>query len=288
VNASTLTDVRLAYSVDADDAFMFRALETGAVVESGLRFTHERHDTAALNTIAEREAADVVAVSVGALPALNDRYLVLPHGASVGRGFGPVVVSKRPMQISQLAGARVGVPGLSTTAFMVLRLIAPEIEPVVVPIAPFSRVFEALDAGEVDAALLIHEGRLLFESRGYHQVVELGQWWAAETGLPLPLGVNVIRRVLGPALIQTVSATLREAIAWALSNRAAVIDHIATESRGDAGLRDRALLDRYLGMYANEDTRATAEDARHAISELFGRATSAGLLAASQKVDWAP
>jgi 1,4-dihydroxy-6-naphthoate synthase len=280
--------ISLAYSVDADDAFMFHALATGAIPTPGLAFEHRRMDTARLNALAASEGADVVAISAGAYPAAAGRYLLLPHGASVGRGFGPVVVSKQPRTLADLAGRRVAVPGLSTTAYLVLRLMQPRVVPVVVPIAPFAAVFDALDRGEVDAALLIHEGRLLFEQRGCVAVAELGQWWLAETGLPLPLGVNVIRRGLGDATIALVSGVLRAAIAHALEHREEVIAAIASESRGEAALSGTALLDRYLGMYANDDTRAMADDARQAIEVLFARAAAAGLLPAGVQVDWAP
>jgi 1,4-dihydroxy-6-naphthoate synthase len=280
--------ISLAYSVDADDAFMFHALRAGTVDTRGLSFEHRRTDTAALNALAKEARADVVAVSAGAYPVLADRYLLLPHGASVGRGFGPVVVARRPMSLAELAGRRVAIPGATTTAWMVLRLMEPALLPVVVPIAPFSRVFDALDAGEVDAALLIHEGRLLYEQRGYARVAELGEWWQAETGLPLPLGVNVVRRALGAETVAAVSAVLREAIAWALAHRDEIIAAIAGEERGDAALAQVALLDRYLGMYANEDTRTMAPDVRRAIDVLFDRAAAAGLLAAGAHADWAP
>jgi 1,4-dihydroxy-6-naphthoate synthase len=280
--------VRLAYSVDADDAFMFAALASGAIETNGLRFSHQRADTASLNALALHEGADVVAVSLGAYPQIADRYLLLPHGASVGRGFGPVVVAKRPMSVSDLRGLRVGVPGLTTTAYMVLRLIQPVFDAVVVPIAPFSRAFDALEEGLVDAVLLIHEGRLLYEQRGYHKVVELGEWWQQETGLPLPLGVNVIRKGLGAGLVEQVSHLLSQAIGWALANREQMIASIAAEDRGDKALADRGLLDRYLGMYANEDTRHMAPDVRHAIDVLFQRAGEAGLFASGVKVQWAP
>lgn len=280
--------ISLAYSVDADDAFMFFALATGAIDGRGLTFSHRRGDTAWLNALAEAEGADVVAISAGAYPAVADKYLLLPHGASVGRGFGPVVVSKRPMTLAELAGRRVAVPGLSTTAFLVLRLMQPKVVPVVVPIAPFAAVFAALERGEVDAALLIHEGRLLFEQRGCVAVAELGQWWLAETGLPLPLGVNVIRRALGRETLALVSQILREAIAYALDHRAEVLRAIAAEKRGDAALAEATLLDRYLGMYANDDTRAMAPDARQALDVLFARAAAAGLIPAGCTVEWAP
>jgi len=279
--------ISLAYSVDADDAFMFHALATGAIDARGLTFEHRRGDTAWLNGLAEAGGADVVAISAGAYPRVADQYLLLPHGASVGRGFGPVVVSKRPLTLAELAGRRVAIPGLSTTAYLVLRLMQPAVVPVVVPIAPFAAVFDALDRGEVEAALLIHEGRLLFEQRGCVAVAELGQWWLGETGLPLPLGVNVIRRALGGQTVALVSQVLREAISYALDHREEVIRAIAGEKRGEADLADAALLDRYLGMYANEDTRAMATDARQAIDVLFARAATVGLLPAGCTVEWA-
>jgi len=280
--------IQLAYSADADDAFMFHALRRHQVDTRGLTFEHRRGDTAELNALAAGGGADVVAISAGAYPAVADRYLLLPHGASVGRGFGPVVVSRTPISVEALAGRRVAVPGLTTTAYLVLRMIRPDVVPVVVPIVPFARVFEVLDAGEVDAALLIHEGRLLYEARGYHPVVDVGQWWQEATALPLPLGVNVIRRALGPDLVTTVSAVLREAIAHALAHRDEIIGELAGEARGEAALADRALLDRYLAMYANEDTRTVALDVRRGIDELFARARAEGLLGAPLVVEWAP
>ena len=281
-------EISLAYSVDADDAFMFHALGKGVIDTHGLAFSHQRGDTAWLNGLVESGGADVVAISVGAYPRVADKYLLLPHGASVGRGFGPVVVAKRPMTLADLAGRRVAIPGFTTTAFLVLRLMQPEVIPVVVPIAPFARVFEALDRGEVEAALLIHEGRLIYSDRGCVQVAELGEWWAAETGLPLPLGVNVIRRALGSETIARVSQILREAIVYAFDHRADIIAAIAGEKRGEAALAETALLDRYLAMYANDDTRAMAPDVRRAIDTLCTRAAGAGLLTSGCRAEWAP
>ena len=280
--------ISLAYSVDADDAFMFHALHTAGVATRGLEFTHRRGDTSELNALALSGEVDVVAISAGAYPAVAGKYLLLPHGASVGRGFGPVLVARKPMALSDLVGRRIGIPGLSTTAWLVLRQMQEGLLPVVVPIAPFGRVFDCLDAGSIDAALLIHEGRLLYESRGYVRVAEIGQWWQAETGLPLPLGVNVIRRGLGPERIALVSAILRDAIAYALDHRDEVMRVLAAEQRGEAALAEIALLDRYLAMYANEDTRAMAPDVRRAIEVLFDRAAKAGLLPAGCRIDWAP
>ncbi|MGC9985567.1 MAG: MqnA/MqnD/SBP family protein [Polyangia bacterium] len=280
--------ISLAYSVDADDAFMFHALHASGVDTRGLEFTHRRGDTSELNALALAGEVDVVAISAGAYPAVAARYLLLPHGASVGRGFGPVLVARKPMALADLAGRRVGIPGLSTTAWLVLRQMQPGLLPVVVPIVPFGRIFDCLDAGTIDAALLIHEGRLIYESRGYARVAEIGEWWQADTGMPLPLGVNVIRRGLGAERIALVSAVLRDAIAYALDHRDEVIRVLAGEKRGEPALAQIALLERYLAMYANEDTRAMAPDARLAVGVLFDRAAKAGLLPAGCSIDWAP
>jgi 1,4-dihydroxy-6-naphthoate synthase len=281
-------EISLAYSVDADDAFMFHAVRAGRIDTGGLTFTHRRDHTAALNALAAAGGADVVAVSLGAYPVLAGAYQMLPHGASVGRGFGPVVVARRPMSVADLAGARVGIPGRTTTAWMVLRLIQPAAAGVEIPIAPFERIFQALDAGEVDAALLIHEGRLIYPQRGLHRVVDIGEWWLAESGLPLPLGVNVIRRALGPSQVARVSGVLAASIRWALANRDEIIADIAREDRGDKALSDHRLLDEYLKLYANDDTVTMAPDARQAIGALFARAHAAGLIATDVTVDWAP
>jgi 1,4-dihydroxy-6-naphthoate synthase len=281
--------ISLAYSVDADDAFMFHALvEAGAIDTDGLTFTHRRDHTAALNQLAIDAGADVIAVSAGVYPRIASNYQMLPHGASVGRGFGPVVVAQRPLRITDLAGLRVGIPGETTTAWLVLRLIAPRAIGVPIPIAPFGRIFDALAAGEVDAALLIHEGRMIYPERGLSLVVDIGAWWAAETGLPLPLGVNVIRRGLGAARVSRVSKVLRASIAWALAHRERLIAEIAAEERGDAALARTALIDEYLGLYANDDTVAMTDDAKHAIDVLFARALAVGLAPPTATVDWAP
>ena len=293
--------ISLAYSADADDAFMFHAIRAGLVDTGGMTFTHWRGDTAALNRLALDGGSpegpkgagagadvDVIAISAGVYPRVAARYQLLPHGASVGRGFGPVVVARQPMDPAALAHARVGIPGLTTTAWLVLRLIQPAAIPVEIPIVPFARIFDALAAGEIDAALLIHEGRLLYRERGLHKVVDLGEWWLTESGLPLPLGVNVIRRALGADRVRTLSAVLRESIRFALDHRADLIAALAAEDRGDRQLSDPALLDQYLNLYANADTLAFADDARHATGVLFERARQAGLTTGTVTLDWAP
>jgi 1,4-dihydroxy-6-naphthoate synthase len=284
-----MTRVRIAFSPDSDDIFMFYALLEGKVDTEGVTFEAERADTETLNARAAAGELDVVAVSIARWPSIARDYLLLPHGMSVGRGYGPVVVTDRPRDLASLEGARIGVPGLRTTAYLVLRLLLPTFEPVVVPIAPFSRAFEAVRAREVDAVLLIHEGRLTYEREGFARVCDIGEEWARVTaGLPLPLGGNAIRRGLGDELVAKVSRLCRSSIEWALSHREETMQALlARESRTDLAL-DRALLDRYLAMYANADTLDAPDDVRRAIDELYARAYAQGLFSAPTRVDLAP
>jgi 1,4-dihydroxy-6-naphthoate synthase len=296
-----VVEIRLAFSPDADDLFMFWPLLAGRVAlddlpaARGLSFVHERVDTESLNARASAEdPPHVCAVSVAHLAAIADRYLLLPHGGSVGRKYGPVVVAKRALSLADLAGLRVAVPGLRTTAYTVLHLLVDaathggRFTPVVVPIAPFSRAFESIASGETDAALLIHEGRLTWsDDPSLHLVTELGEQWHAMTGLPLPLGANAIRRDLGEERIAAVSEACRRSIRWALTHRDEVLDAIASSGARDEAKLDRARLDRYLAMYANEDSAAWAPDALEALRVLLARGHAAGLLPAG-RVDVAP
>ena len=281
--------VRLAFSPDSDDLFMFWPLLHGKVDTCGLSFIHERSDTEALNERAARADVDVIAVSIARYASLVRDYLLLPHGASVGRGYGPVVVTRTPTTMADLRGRRIGIPGAQTTAYLTLRLLLPEFEPKVIPISPFSLSFDAVRSGEVDAALLIHEGRLTYEREGFFKALDIGEGWAALTGgLPLPLGGNAIRRGLGSGTVALVSRLCRESIAWALAHREEVMTALlAEETRLEVGL-DRALLDRYLAMYANADTLEFAPDARLAVTELFARGVEAGLLPHDARADFAP
>jgi 1,4-dihydroxy-6-naphthoate synthase len=295
--------IRLAFSPDSDDIFMFWPLLAGKVDPEGLTFTSERADTAELNARADAGDLDVVAVSIARWPALADKYLLLPHGMSVGRGYGPVVVAKPEVRnaadgpkgtqttrtLESLKGARIGVPGLTTTATTVLRLLLPEFEAVVVPISPYGRAFEAVRSGQVDAVLVIHEGRLTYEREGMARVCDLGEAWAKATGgLPLPLGGNAIRRALGADVVARVSRVCRASIAWALAHRDETMTALlARESRADLAL-DRALLDQYLAMYANADTLDAPADVRRAIDVLYERAHAAGLLERTIRVELAP
>jgi 1,4-dihydroxy-6-naphthoate synthase len=281
--------LRLAFSPDSDDLFMFWPILSGRVDTKGYRFEHVRADTETLNQRAQAGDLDVAAISIAAYPSVARDYLLLPHGGSVGRGYGPVVVANRPIELASLAGKKIAIPGAGTTAYLVLRLLLSDFEAVFIPIEPYDRVFHALRAGEVDAALLIHEGRVTYEREGFARVVDIGEAWSTLTGgLPLPLGGNAIRRGLGEARVAEVSSFLREGIRYALNHRDELIDELLrAETRRTVGL-ERALLDRYLDMYANGDTLGYPDDARRAVEVLFQRGRDAGLLPPSARVEWAP
>ena len=290
VRLRAVTLIRLAFSPDSDDLFMFWPLLSGKVASGQYRFEHVRADTETLNRRALQGDLDVVAISIATYPAVAKDYLLLPHGGSVGRGYGPALVASGPRALATLTDKAIAVPGAGTTAYLVLRLLLPSFRPVFIPISPYSRVFSALRDGEVDAALLIHEGRLTYEKEGFALVADIGQAFAYLTGgLPLPLGGNVIRRGLGDRAIADISQLLRRSIEYALAHRDTLIDELlAKETRREAKI-DRATLDRYLAMYANGDTLGYPEDARRAVHELFARGRAAGLLSEPDApLTWAP
>ena len=290
VTATDARTIRLAYSPDADDAFMFWAIREGHIDTRGLQFTHVRADTESLNKTAEDpDAPDVTAVSIHQYAYLADRWLLLPHGGSVGVGYGPVLVAQDPREPASLQKSRLGVPGLRTTAYLVLRLLmGNDFEAIIVPIAPFRRAFDAVRSGEVDAALLIHEGRRLYEREGLHRVLDIGEAWQTLTALPLPLGGNVIRKDLGAETIARVSAVLRDSIAYALAHRDEVIAWLVASETREGVPRDAAMIDRYLGMYANADTLDYGAIGRTAIVDLLARGHAAGLIPHAVTVEFAP
>lgn len=259
--------ITVACSPDADDLFMMRALFEGRIDTKGFEFKIETIETNQLNHLAAGQGADVCAMSIAWYPQLAEHYQLLPHGGSVGEGYGPVVVAKAPMALADLAEKRVAVPGLTTTAYAVLSQITPFL-PVIVPITPYSRIFDALRAGEVDAGLVIHEGRLTYTDEGFVKLLDLGEWWKEHTGNVLPLGGNAIKRSLGPDVIREVSALLRESIADALEHRDEAIDWLL--ARGGA-LRTREKVSEYLGMYANARTLDYGPDGQAAIVALLER-----------------
>jgi len=276
----------LRCSPDADDLYMFRALMEGLIDPGPFAWQITTLDTDALNRDAVAKPPDVTAISVGHYPALQDDWQLLPHGGSVGDGYGPVVVAREPLRPEDLPGLRIAVPGLTTTAYLVLCLILGHaFRPLVTPITPYHRIFDALDSGEVDAGLVIHEGRLNFRDHGCHQVLDIGAWWKHETGLPLPLGANAIRRDLGPELIAAASPVLRESIRHAQQHKAAGIDWIL--ARGSA-LKSAQAVSEYLDMYANHETLQYSPAAIEGMAVLFERAAAAGLVRGPVRLDLAP
>lgn len=268
--------LRLAHSPDADDAFMFHALADGRIPTGDRVYVHELADIETLNRRAMRGELDVTAVSFHAYAYLANRYALLPHGASVGDRYGPRLVAAAPAPGDPRAavrGKRVAVPGLLTTACLALRLYQPAFEPVVVP---FDQIERQVTDGSVDAGLLIHEGQLTYAEHGLHLWADMGVWWHAETGLPLPLGGNVIRRDLGDDLIRAVSRDLRASIAYGLAHREDALRYAMRFARG----LDSARTDQFVGMYVNGYTLDYGERGRLAVQALLDRAAAAEIIPA--------
>ena len=263
--------IRVAHSPDSDDAFMFYALAEGKVDTEGLEYVHELQDIESLNQRALRGELEVTAVSIHAYAYLADRYALLPHGSSMGDGYGPRLVARHPVTRADVRGKRIAVPGPMTTAYLALRLYEPEFNAVNMA---FDQIEDAVVNGDVDLGLLIHEGQLTFGERGLHLVADMGAWWGEETGLPLPLGGNVVRKDMGDALIRRVSRHLRASIAYALDNRGAALDHAMRYARG----LDRAKADEFVGMYVNQWTLDYGARGREAVHLLLDRGHRAGII----------
>lgn len=278
--ATTQTsEVRIAHSPDSDDAFMFYALATGKLRVPGLKFTHVLSDIETLNKAAELETYDVTAVSVYAYPFLADKYVLLDCGASFGEGYGPIVVSSRAMKKTDLKGRKVAIPGMRTTSYLALKLFEPDVETVTMP---FDKILDAVNNREVEAGLLIHEGQLLYAQSGAHKVVDLGVWWQEQTGLPLPLGANAIRRFLGADLARQVAGAIRGSVAYALDHREEALNYALQFARD----MDPALADKFVGMYVNRWTLNFGDEGRKAVNELVARAKSAGLMPSDARVEF--
>jgi 1,4-dihydroxy-6-naphthoate synthase len=273
------TEIRLAHSPDSDDAFMFYALATGKVRSPGLRFTHVLSDIESLNQAAHQEVYDVTAVSFFGYAFLTSSYILLDCGASFGEGYGPIVVAARPLKREQLAGKRIAIPGLRTTSYLALKLFEPNVETVTLP---FDKILEAVQREEVDAGLIIHEGQLLFSEMGLHRVVDLGQWWHQETGLPLPLGANAIRRALGPDIGRRVAQVLRRSIGYGLDHREPALNYALQFARD----MSPELADKFVGMYVNDWTLRYGDAGRRAVNELYARGAAVGLVPPHVRVEY--
>ena len=271
--------VRLGHSPDPDDAFMFWALSEGAVDTRGFEFEHVLADIQTLNEWALEGRLEVTALSLHAYPFVQERYVLLPHGASMGAGYGPIVVAREPLSSEQLASLEIAVPGRMTTAFLALRLCIGDFAYREVP---FDRILDEVSSGAAPAGLLIHEGQLTYAAQGLHKVLDLGEWWLRETRLPLPLGVNAARRDLGPDVLRRLSEVLRDSIEAGLVNRQ---DAMAYAMRYGRGL-DEKLADRFVGMYVNELTRDYGDEGRRAVEELLRRGEAIGAFERPVAVDF--
>lgn len=276
-----MTLIRLGHSPDPDDAFMFYALAKDRIPTGDFEFEHLLRDIETLNRWAMEGRLEVTAISVHAYATVADKYRLLPHGASMGEQYGPMVVAREQVDPSDLPGMKVAVPGTLTSAFLELQLAAGRIDnPLVVP---FDEILDVVERGDADAGLVIHEGQLTYESQGLVNVLDLGTWWHELTdGLPLPLGANVVRRDLGDEAMIELSHILRESIRFGLEHRADALAYAAEYGRG----LDDDLNDRFVGMYVNERTLDYGEDGRRAVAELLRRGVEAGLIDHEVPVDF--
>src|SRR5215470_5288577 len=276
IQRSTIT---IAHSPDSDDAFMFYGLATHKLDTGRLTFTHLLKDIQTLNEEAMRGTYDVTAISFHAYAYIADKYALLPHGASIGDNYGPIVVSRQPSSADDIEKLRIAVPGTLTSAFLALRLFNPKFEYVVVP---FDKIIAAVQDGTCDAGLLIHEGQLFYESLGLHKVLDLGEWWHAKTGLPLPMGGNVIRRDLGPETIKDVSRLLRQSISYSLEHRDDALQYAMQFARD----MDPELADRFVAMWVNELTLDYSDRGRQAVRLLLDEGHKQGVIPHEVQVDF--
>jgi 1,4-dihydroxy-6-naphthoate synthase len=281
----TKQQIHVGHSPDPDDAFMFYALAHDKLETGNLQFHHELQDIETLNRRALRGELEVTAVSLHAYAYLLDKYALLPSGCSMGDRYGPMIVARRPMKLAELPGARLAVPGTLTTAYLTLRLLLSSLgwsAPPEHEVIPFDQIIDAVAGGKYDAGLIIHEGQLTFRNQGLHLVADLGVWWQERTGLPLPLGGNVVRRDLGPQVIGQISRMLKESIRYALAHRQDALEYALRYARD----MDRSLADRFVGMYVNDWTLDYGPRGREAVRRLLDEAHKAGVIPAPVAVEF--
>jgi 1,4-dihydroxy-6-naphthoate synthase len=271
-----MASIRVGHSADPDDAFMFWALEAGRVGTRGLEFEQVVSDIQTLNEWATEGRLEVTAISAGAYPHVADRYILLPHGASMGDGYGPIVVAREELDLHDV---EIVIPGRLTTAYLVLRLALGDVR---VRELPFDEIVDEVTSGRAEAGLLIHEGQLMFSQIGLHRVVDLGQWWQETTGLPLPLGANAIRRRLGSEMGRQVARVIRESVTYALEHREPALNYALQFARD----MDPVLADKFIGMYVNRWTLDYGEEGRRAVRELLARGAAVGLVPSAFKVEF--
>ncbi|MGP8142764.1 MAG: menaquinone biosynthesis family protein [Terriglobales bacterium] len=278
--SSSVREITVAHSPDSDDAFMFYGLATNKVRVPGLKFTHTLGDIETLNRQAQEGVYDVTAISFHAFPYIQEHYALMPCGGSVGDGYGPMLVSTRAFSEDEIKQKKIAIPGKLTTAYLALELFAPGIA---VDVVPFDQIIPQILEGKHDAGLIIHEGQLTYDKSGLHRVVDLGKWWQKVTGLPLPLGGNAIRRSLGPELMSSVGAALRESIQYALDHREEALSYAMQFARD----LDSQLADKFVGMYVNERTLDYGPEGREAVRRLLDMGHKAGIIPQESRVDFA-
>ncbi len=271
--------ITVAHSPDSDDAFMFYGLATNKLETEGLKFEHTLKDIQTLNEDAQKGVFDVTAISFHAYAYVADKYALLPHGASIGDNYGPIVVSKEPRDAKDIGSMKIAVPGEMTSAYLALKIYNPDFEHVVVP---FDEIIEAVQKGDVDAGLLIHEGQLFYNQMGLNKVLDLGEWWHEKTGLPLPMGGNVIRRDLGVELMQRVSKYLHQSIVYSMENREDALAYAMQFARD----MQPELADRFVAMWVNDLTLDYGERGREAVKRLLDEGHKAGIIPNKVKVDF--
>ena len=271
--------VSLAHSPDSDDAFMFYGLARGKVDTGGLEVAHVLGDIESLNRAAREGRHEVTAISFHAYPYVSDRYALMPCGGSIGDGYGPLLVAREPVDPAAVGERLVAVPGTLTSAYLALKLFAPGAR---TRVAPFDRILDEVREGRADLGLVIHEGQLTFGGHGLHKVLDLGAWWKAETGLPLPLGGNAVRRDLGPDLVRRLTRIVRETVRYSLAHRQDALSYAMEFARG----MDPAVADRFVGMWVNDMTLDIGERGRRSVQELLDRGHAAGVIPVRAAVDF--
>lgn len=271
--------ITVAHSPDSDDAFMFYGLATNKLETDGLKFEHTLKDIQTLNEDAKKGVYDVTAISFHAYAYVSDTYALLPHGASIGDKYGPIVVAREPRSPDEIAGMKIAIPGELTSAFLALRLFSPKFEYVV---RPFDQIIDAVKKGEVDAGLLIHEGQLFYKELGLDKVLDLGEWWHEKTGLPLPMGGNAIRRDLGEDLMKQVSHHLHRSIVYSMDNREDALAYAMQFARDMAP----ELADRFVAMWVNDLTLDYGTRGKEAVRLLLDEGYKNGIIPHPVQIDF--
>ena len=273
--------IRIGHSPDSDDAFMFYALAKNLIPTEGVEVVHVIEDIESLNKRALNAELEVTAISIHAYAYVSQDYALMPCGASIGDRYGPIVISTVPMDPYKLSGKKIAIPGEMTTAYLTLQLFEPDFIPEVVP---FDQILDHVKQGKADAGLIIHEGQLTYQSQGFHKIIDLGEWWHQETGLPLPLGANVIRRDLGSEKIKKITLLLKKSIQYSLSHRQEGLEYAMVYARDMES--DVTLADRFVGMYVNDYTLDYGPKGRAGVQELLKRGYQSGIITSSVDVDF--